>query len=108
VPEFPPFTNRLSLWNEGSLDSPELSASELAAQHALNQPVYEGLPGPEAGVTLLDPAPAFCDAERCVATLDDTWAYLDYNHLNPVGSLHLQPLWRAAFDTLLGPVTGVP
>jgi peptidoglycan/LPS O-acetylase OafA/YrhL len=102
VPEFPPFTNRVSLWNQGVMSAPELPASSLQTQRAEVNPVLNALPTDTPGIVLMDPAPAFCDAQRCLPTVGAAWAYLDYNHLNPIGSRHLESIWRTTFNTLLG------
>lgn len=46
----------------------------------------------------LDPAPRFCDAERCYTVLEGKLLYRDTHHLSGSGSLRLLPLLERIFD----------
>ena len=63
------------------------TASSVAALRAASQ---------RSGARLVELAPALCDAEDCVVTVDDAPLYLDSNHLNAAGVAHVREVLQAA------------
>ncbi|WP_049784966.1 acyltransferase family protein [Desulfotalea psychrophila] len=52
----------------------------------------------ECGVHILNPLPAFCDAENCYGSKDGRSLYSDADHLSEYGSQFLQPMFEQIFQ----------
>jgi len=58
------------------------------ARNAYILPVFDRLDA-LPGVTVLDPVPSLCNAERCASLIDGKAMYFDANHLSVAGARHV-------------------
>lgn len=105
MPEIDDFDARL-LANLAMLDGEELS-EETLARTRVSREVTRTRMAPvdamfatfesDAGVTVLDPTPYFCDEDTCSALRDGEVLYFDNNHINDLASRRLGELLEPAF-----------
>jgi hypothetical protein len=74
-----------------------ITVAEHRQRRAFMNALVAGLP-----LRIIDPAPAFCDEQRCRVVADGAPLYFDDNHLSVYGTRRLAPIIAAVFSSRRG------